>query len=96
MRLRTVEFACFLVLLSAFGGVSGRTRDNCRDCASLHVLLAQIATVSGGEAAQPAPPSVASSQALPAAARTRAVQPWSMRPPAAHSAELHAVTASGL
>ena len=96
MRLRTAQLACFVVLLSAFGVAAGRTSENCRDGASLHVLLAQIASVSGNDAGQAPSAPAKTTQALPTAARTHAVQPWSMRPPVAQSAQLHAVTASGL
>lgn len=96
MRLRTLQLACFVVLLSAFGVAAGRSQAGCRDCVSLHVLLAQIAAVSASEAGQSPVTSARTSHALIAAARTHAVQPWAMRPPAAQSADQHAVTASGL
>lgn len=96
MRLRTVQFACFVVLLSAFGVAAARNHEDCRNCAALHVLLAQISAVSGSEAGQGPSAVGKDSPRLLAAARTHAVQPWTMRPPAAHSAKLNAVTASGL
>ena len=96
MRLRTVQFACFVVLLSAFGVAAQRNRENCRDCAALHVLLAQIAAVSGKDAGPVLAATAKAAPGLPSADRTHALQPWTMRPPAAQSVDQHAVTASGL
>ncbi len=98
MRFRAAHFACLLVLLSAFGAADAAARSGqCRDCAALHVLLSQIATVSQASASAPAL-SLSSDEAtnLSAADRTQTAAAWTMHPPAAHTVAQHATTGSGL
>jgi len=97
MRLRTRQFACLLILLSAFGAVDSIARaagDPCTNCASVRILLLQIASVG---AARPtsSPLSNLDETSAPTAS-THANLPWAMSPPAAQTAALHAVTGSGL
>src|SRR5579875_3115340 len=97
MRLRATQFACLLVLLSAFGATGAVTRtEACRNCAALYVLLQQIGATSAAQASGQVPGAGNKSNTLLPAERTLTAHSWTMRPPAAQAVGQHANTGSGL
>lgn len=97
MRFRATQFACLLVLLSAFGATGAVTRTGaCRDCAALCVLLQQLGATSAAQASGQVPGAGNESNTLLPAERTLTAYSWMMRPPAAQASAQQATTGSAL
>jgi hypothetical protein len=99
MSLRTRHLACLLLLLSSLSATQGqaaRTGELSAGGRYISMLLSQRAAAT--VEAQPIVPDTASYKieafALPPAAHSLHTAAWTMRPPAAHTAALQAVTST--
>ncbi len=99
MRLRTRHLACLLLLLSSLSAAEGSTTRSADLSAGgryISMLLSQRAAAT--VQAQPIVAGTASYKieafALPPASRSQHIAAWTMRPPAAHTAALHAATST--
>jgi hypothetical protein len=97
MRLRTAQFACLLLLLASVGqaNATARKTDLLLGTQSISVILMQSAAAI--QALSPITEQmdrVAETTPSPLPAATRTI--WSMRPPAAQTTRVHAVTGSGI
>ena len=98
MRLRARHLACLLLLLSSLGSAEAATlRSGSLTPGGRYIisLLQQSAAHTAAE-----PPSTlcagdSHSQPLPASSLAAVRVAWTMRPPAAHTAALHTLTAAG-
>jgi hypothetical protein len=99
MRLRTRHLACLLLLLSSLSAAEGSTTRSADLSAGgryISMLLSQRAAAT--VEAQPIAADTASYKieafALTPASRSQHTAAWTMRPPAAHTAALHAATST--
>jgi hypothetical protein len=99
MRLRAVNLACILLLLSSLSAAEAAPlRSGAFGLGGHYVtaLLAHDAANIAGDAPGSHAARGTLAFALQPASLAQHRAPWTMRPPSAHSAALHAVTASGL
>ena len=96
MSLRAVHLACVLLLLSSVGAAeASASREHLGlRVGYIAVLLQQ--GVDGHRQAIALGRSVDTASAAPLHAGSPIRAPWTLRPPAAHSLQVHAVTGSGL
>jgi hypothetical protein len=98
MRLRNRHLACLLLLLSSLSAADARglrSADLTLGGRYISTLLAQstVALIAEPLAEHTAPPK-ADALVLPPASRALHAAVWTMRPPAEHTAALHAATSS--
>ena len=99
MRLRARHFASFLLLLASLGVAEGATlRDGTPAFGPQYVavLLAQQDAAAAAKTGFTASSPAAATIALAASEQAHINTTWSMRPAAAHSVGVHAVTGSSL
>jgi hypothetical protein len=99
MRLRRLHIASFILLLASLGAAEGSVvRDS--GCIfgrhNIGVLLAQQEAAASIQATFRLEADDALALDLPAASLSHSRTSWMMRPPSAHSADVHAVTGSSL
>jgi hypothetical protein len=99
MRLRNRHLACLLLLLSSLSAADAgslRSGDLTLGGRYISMLLSQstAAAVASKPLAQHATPSRAEAFVLAPADRAIHAAVWTMRPPAEHTAALHAITSS--
>jgi hypothetical protein len=95
MRLRAVQLACLVLLLSSLSAAKGTTLRSGEFSLNGHyisTLLAQDHTAAADEATLRAHLDDTHTAAIPAAAKAHAQIVWSMRPPALQTAAVHALT----
>ena len=97
MRLRNRHLACLLLLLSSLSAADARSlRSGDLTLGGRYISSLLIHSAAGAVSAEPHAQSVTAHQAealvLPPASRSLHLAVWTMRPPAAHTARLHAVT----
>jgi len=98
MRLRARHLACLLLLLSSLGSAEAATlRSGALTPRGRYVLslLQQAASQTAAEPASAICADDTPSLPLPASALAAVRVAWTMRPPAAHTASLHTLTAAG-
>jgi hypothetical protein len=98
MRLRARHLACLLLLLSSLGSAEAATlRSGALTVGGRYVfsVLQQAAAHTAAEPASTLFTGDTASLTLPASSRAAVRVAWTMRPPAAHSASLHTLTAAG-
>jgi len=93
MRLRARHLACLLLLLSSLGSAEAATLRSGRYIFS---LLQQSAAQTAAEPASTLFAGDTPALPLPASSLAAVRVAWTMRPPAAHTASLHTLTAAGL
>jgi hypothetical protein len=99
MRLRAVQLACMVLLLSSLSAAKGTTLRSGEFGLGGHyisTLLARDHAAAADDANLRARFDDHANAEIAAAAATESSIVWTMRPPAAHSANMHAVTGSGL
>jgi hypothetical protein len=99
MRLRARHLACLLLLLTSLGSVEAATlRSGALTPGGRYVLslLQQAASQTAVEPAVALCSCDAPLLPLPASSLAAVRVAWTMRPPAAHTASLHTLTAAGL
>ncbi len=99
MRLRAVQLACLVLLLSSMSAARGTTLRSGEFGLGGHyiaTLLAQDHAAAANEATLRASLDDARTTAVPAAAVAHVRIAWTMRPPALHAAAVHALTAAAL
>ncbi len=99
MRLRARHFASFLLLLASLGAAEGATLRDGTPAFGAHyvaVLLAQQEAAAAAQTGHAASRPPAATIALAVSEQAHINTPWSMRPAAANSIGVHAVTGSSL
>src|SRR5471032_1749313 len=100
MRLRACHLACLLLLLSSLGSAEAATlRSTAFTPGGRYVLSLLQQQAASQTSAEPASALFSGDQPslpLPASSRAAVRVAWTMRPPAAHTASLHTLTAAGL
>lgn len=95
MRLRAVQLACLVLLLSSLSAAKGTTLRSGEFGLGGHyisTLLAQDHAATADEATLSAQLDDTRTTSIPATAEAHARIVWAMRPPAAHSAAVQALT----
>ena len=99
MRLRARHFASFLLLLASLGAAEGATLRDGTPAFGAHyvaVLLAQQEAAAAAQTCLTAKTPTSGTIALAVSEQAHINNPWTMRPAAAHSIGVHAVTGSSL
>jgi hypothetical protein len=99
MRLRARHLACLLLLLSSLGSAEAaslRSGPLTPGGRYIFSLLQQSAAQTAAEPTSTLFIGDTPSLPLPASSRAAVRVAWTMRPPAAHTAALHTLTAAGL
>jgi len=99
MRLRARHLACLLLLLSSLGSAEAATlRSGSLTPGGRYIfsLLQQSAAQTAAEPASTLFAGDTPALPLPASSLAAVRVAWTMRPPAAHTASLHTLTAAGL
>ena len=97
MRLRNCHLACLLLLLSSLSAADARSlRSGDLTLGGRYISSLLIHSAGAAVSAEPHAQSIIAKQTealiLPPASRSLHLAVWTMRPPAAHTARLHAVT----
>jgi hypothetical protein len=96
MRLRNRHLACLLLLLSSLSAADARSlRSGDLTLGGRYIgslLIQSVASVSAEPLTQSVTEHRTEAFVLPPASRASHLAAWTMRPPAAHTARLHAVT----
>jgi hypothetical protein len=97
MRLRNRHLACLLLLLSSLSAADARSlRSGDLTLGGRYISSLLIHSAAAAVSAEPHAQSVTAHRTealvLPPASRAFHLAAWTMRPPAAHTARLHAVT----
>jgi hypothetical protein len=97
MRLRTAHLACVLLLVSSLGAAEGSTLRSGRLAFSSQ-YISMLLQQHGAQACEETSPGLAASRARTLHSADRAVYRtvWTMRPPSAHAAARHMVTATAV
>jgi hypothetical protein len=99
MRLRRLHIASFILLLASLGAAEGSVVRDSGCIFGRHyigVLLAQHEAAASIQATFRFEGDGALALDLPAASLSHSRIPWTVRPPSAHTADVHAVTGSSL
>jgi hypothetical protein len=99
MRIRTVQLACLILLLSSLSAAKGTTLRSGEFGLGGHyisTLLAQDNAATADEASLSARFNDTRTSEIPTTAEAHVRTVWSMRPPAAHSAAVHALTGTSV
>jgi hypothetical protein len=99
MRLRAVQFACLVLLLSSLSAAKGaslRSGEFGLGGQYISTLLAHDSAAAADEATLRVQLDDTRVTAIPTTAGAHARIVWTMRPPAAHSAAVHALTGTAV
>jgi hypothetical protein len=99
MRLRARHFASFLLLLASLGAAEGATLRDGTPAFGAHYVAVLLAQQEAAAAAQSGLAAISATSvpiALKTSEQARINSIWTMRPSAAHSIGVHAVTGSSL
>jgi hypothetical protein len=95
MRIRAAQLACLLLLLTSVGAANASTRRVDFSLGGHFVSqLLQTTATTGSEIPSSLQQAAEKTATQTSITVSRAV--WTMRPPAAHSIQVHAVTGSGI